>query len=293
MIMSFHKIAKLTVQWILLHCGYVQLRDVILRILGKVPITILTYHLIGMNKHPNNVTPSTFRQQLEYLCKRYKVADIGDGVKVLCSGKRNSRLLCCITFDDGYESNMQFAVPILKEFCSSAIFFVASACITQHRPFPDDERRGLLDFLPFTWEQVITLQKQHFCIGSHTSTHTNCGEEKNLYEIGQSKDEIEKKLNSRVEYFAFPYGRPDSIHSTASFILKESGYTAGFSCFGGVNYPDKSNILQSMNNAPIFKRIHISEIKYLIEFEFQLRLQEVILLRRWIKTLLRKKNKEK
>lgn len=192
MIMSFHKIAKLTVQWILLHCGYVQLRDVILRILGKVPITILTYHLIGMNKHPNNVTPSTFRQQLEYLCKRYKVADIGDGVKVLCSGKRNSRLLCCITFDDGYESNMQFAVPILKEFCSSAIFFVASACITQHRPFPDDERRGLLDFLPFTWEQVITLQKQHFCIGSHTSTHTNCGEEKNLYEIGQSKDEIEK-----------------------------------------------------------------------------------------------------
>jgi peptidoglycan/xylan/chitin deacetylase (PgdA/CDA1 family) len=52
--------------------------------------------------------------------------------------------------------------------------------------------------------------EKNIVIGSHTFSHpilTNCNEEELIFEIGMSKIIIEKNINNRIKYFAYPNGR--------------------------------------------------------------------------------------
>ena len=278
---------KTLFQSVMLRCGYCQLRDLILRYLDRRPVTILCYHVISERSHPNAIVPADFTKHIEFLKSHYQVVSIDAAMDYLSGAQIGGNPLCCITFDDGYQENLVTAIPILEGASCPAIFFLVSQCVIENRLFPDDKRRGYTDFKPFTPEEVKLLLQKHFSIGSHTVTHADCGVAENLFEIPLSKRQIEDEVKSPVKYFAFPYGRPETIHPDAPSELAAAGYRAAFSCFGGVNHRFGNADHAAPRETPVLRRIHIGAWDSMTQFEFQLRMQEFILFKNRLGRLFR------
>jgi peptidoglycan/xylan/chitin deacetylase (PgdA/CDA1 family) len=79
-----------------------------------------------------------------------------------------------------------------------------------------------------TFSQLKALQKKGVVIGSHSMTHANLGAvsfEQLKDEILGSKKMLEQKLNTKIQYFAFPKG---VYTDTALKLVKQAKYKAAF-----------------------------------------------------------------
>jgi peptidoglycan/xylan/chitin deacetylase (PgdA/CDA1 family) len=115
-----------------------------------------------------------------------------------------------ITFDDGCETDLLTASPILAEANFNATFFITLGFLDQHGYLSRTQLRALGD--------------QGFDIGCHSKTHsylTDLDEAGLLVEIAQAKDELEQIIGKKVENFSCPGGRWDN---RVARIACESGY---------------------------------------------------------------------
>jgi peptidoglycan/xylan/chitin deacetylase (PgdA/CDA1 family) len=106
----------------------------------RVPVlSILTYHHV-CDPRPDyrfapdvaDVTPEQFRRQMALVAKHFTVID----VEQLLAGLDGAKLPpnpCLITFDDGYRSNLEVALPILREHGMTAVFFIATSFVGERR----------------------------------------------------------------------------------------------------------------------------------------------------------------
>src|SRR5450432_860800 len=110
-----------------------------LRRLAPIPsrLTILTYHHIaeslpGYRFDPGvaDATPVQFRRQMELVAKYATPVTIADVVKALDGGSLPKNPVM-ITFDDGYKSCRETALPILASVGLPAVFFVPTSFITE------------------------------------------------------------------------------------------------------------------------------------------------------------------
>lgn len=70
-----------------------------------------------------------FSEQMEYLSSRRVPVSVDEFVSGLKSGKLSSKAVC-VTFDDGYRDNLQYALPVLEKFNIPAVIFVAPALLS-------------------------------------------------------------------------------------------------------------------------------------------------------------------
>lgn len=113
-----------------------------LRARVRLPVlTVLCYHSIGKpaSTYPFDdgvidATPDEFRAQLAILARHCTVLR-RDEVAALVAGSRVPPNPVLITFDDGYRSCRDVALPILAEFGFTATFFIATDYVTHRRPF--------------------------------------------------------------------------------------------------------------------------------------------------------------
>jgi peptidoglycan/xylan/chitin deacetylase (PgdA/CDA1 family) len=111
-----------------------------LRRLARVPvITIVTYHHIaeldpGYPSDPEvaDATPAQFRAQLEALARFGAPITLGE-LRAALAGGPLPRNPFMVTFDDGYRSCHDVALPILEAVGLPATFFVASSFIEERR----------------------------------------------------------------------------------------------------------------------------------------------------------------
>ena len=104
-----------------------------------------------------------------------------------------------ITFDDGCETDLLTAAPILKQHGFGATFFVVSGFV------------GKPGFL--SKSQLRELAGMGFEIGCHSMTHpylSDLDEAGLQREIADAKLELEQMLGRSVEHFSCPGGRYDS-----------------------------------------------------------------------------------
>jgi peptidoglycan/xylan/chitin deacetylase (PgdA/CDA1 family) len=71
---------------------------------------------------------ATFRWQMHLLSKCFNVIALHDAVKLIGTGRMPPRAVC-ITFDDGYRSVHDLALPILKQYKLPATVFVTSGFV--------------------------------------------------------------------------------------------------------------------------------------------------------------------
>lgn len=154
---------------------------------------------------------------------------------------------CLVTFDDGYESVLTRAHPVLKEHGMPAAFFVVTDFIdgrlSMDRFFgPGHAPRAL------SWTQVRELVAFGLEVGSHSVTHRRLAlldEAQARAEAGLSKSRIEAMTSCAVRAFSYPFGDQRSLDEKTTAIVRQAGYEKAY-----------TNILGPDNTAADPFRVH-------------------------------------
>jgi peptidoglycan/xylan/chitin deacetylase (PgdA/CDA1 family) len=92
-------------------------------------LCVLSYHRILPQPDPlldDEPTAETFRWQMRLLARYFNVLTLPEAMSKLAEGRLPPRAVC-ITFDDGYRSTHDLALPVLREFDLPATVFVSTA----------------------------------------------------------------------------------------------------------------------------------------------------------------------
>ncbi len=209
-------------------------------------IPILTYHNFTEDEGSSyKINIVEFEKQMDYLsAHNYSVISLSELLKKLRTGQLPPKPIV-ITIDDGFKSTYTLAYPILKKYNFPAILFLYTNFI--------EKNNGSL-----TWEEIREMTKNNIKIGSHTLSHCNLlkykkNENYETYlarirrEIFLSKEILERKIGSKVKFFAYPYG---AYSSTIKDLAIQAGYE------GVLNANSMNNTLTahpfSLNRQTIF-----------------------------------------
>lgn len=202
-------------------------------------VVVLLYHRVNDELRDSvTVGVEQFDQQMAYLARHYPIASIEDIVQGRLPQSTGSRPVVAVTFDDGYLDNYENAVPILLRHDIPAAFFVSTDMIGQARGFEHDINKLGRALPNMTWDHVREMHKQGFTIGSHTVSHMNCAKANGdalRNELSASRDRLVSELGLDEVIFAYPFGKRRDMTPEALERVKEAGYVACLSAFGGVN----------------------------------------------------------
>ena len=170
---------------------------------------VLMYHHFvpdGTEYNPWTLTASRFREDLQWLSDNgYTTVLPGE----LAAGMELPEKAVMITFDDGYASSYSLAFPLLKEFNAKAVISLITSTLER----------------TLTWTQCREMAQSGLVeFGSHTHAvhNTFLGGIQRLPDESQADYEariftdimtsielIEQNLSTKVQMFAYPYGKTD------------------------------------------------------------------------------------
>jgi peptidoglycan/xylan/chitin deacetylase (PgdA/CDA1 family) len=136
-----------------------------------------------------------------------------------------------ITFDDGYEVAYKIAFPLVKEMGWNAVIFVIGDKKIKTNIWDNKFDTGNNTLL--NADQIIKMHEAGFEIGSHSMTHLHLPSlsiEDALFEIVNSKEELEILTGAGVKSFCYPYG---AVNEHIKQMVKEAGYSIGCGVYSG------------------------------------------------------------
>ncbi len=194
---------------------------------------ILTYHHIGssLGLGIGSVKPKAFIEHV-HLLRRLGLRSV-PVTQVL---ENDDDTLISITFDDGYASVYEIALPVMLSAGFKGSVFPVVGAIGGTNSW--DVRLSLNSLKHLGWDDVRYLAEHGFEIGSHTVTHsdlTRLSRKRLRWELRVSKAMLEDKLGIPVTAIAYPFGK------CSQEVIEEAldaGYTYGFlSYFTGSSEP--------------------------------------------------------
>ena len=191
---------------------------------------VLCYHGIS-DTWPSDlaISPQRLREQLAHLVRKgYAGATFTALVRGAVPGKA-----LAVTFDDGYTSVLERALPILSEFGLPGTVFVTTEYVGRSHPmrWPEvEEWRGTEhaeELSCLDWDQLRGLQARGWEIGGHTRSHprlTHLGPEELRDELTSSREEITRQMGRTCTSVAYPFG---DYNDEVAEAAGEVGYAAG------------------------------------------------------------------
>jgi peptidoglycan/xylan/chitin deacetylase (PgdA/CDA1 family) len=190
---------------------------------------VLYYHAVSDRwPAPLAVSPDRLRTQLEYLRGQgYE----GVTFSQLVAGDRPRRAMA-VTFDDGYRSVFDRALPLLSELGMTGTVFVPTGLTGVSEPM---SWRGIEqwvgtpfedELMPLSWDQARALRDAGWEIGSHTVSHArlpDLGHAAVVRELVDSRERLARELGVPCRTLAYPYGAQDRRVREAA---REAGYAA-------------------------------------------------------------------
>ncbi|MEW6556089.1 MAG: polysaccharide deacetylase family protein [Elusimicrobiota bacterium] len=206
-----------------------QQKQVMKRILGKIfcltkmfnhqpKFTILMYHSVNP-EHPDSILPAEFEKQIQFLTSNYQILSVTDFFNFQTNGGG-----IAITFDDGYEDNFYYALPILKKYNCPATFFICTGFVSKELDITKNWNcyHGLN---PLTFEQIKEMKKAGMSFGCHTHSHpilTKIQLKEARNEINKSKTILENILGEQIDSFTYPFGELNTFNKSIISILTEA-----------------------------------------------------------------------
>jgi peptidoglycan/xylan/chitin deacetylase (PgdA/CDA1 family) len=121
-----------------------------------------------------------------------------------------------VTFDDGYENNLLYALPVLEELRVPASIFLATGFLDSDRPFPFDNwsNAGSPRVPADTWRPLTTAQARHLAahelidLGAHTHTHGAFAGRTDDFrrDLSESLQVMRDRFGISRPTFTFPFG---------------------------------------------------------------------------------------
>ncbi len=152
------------------------------------------------------VSPAAFRLQM-WLLKLlgYRGLSMRELAPYLAGEKQGK--VVGITFDDGYQNNLEFAAPLLNRLGFSSTCYLVSGMFGQTNRW--DEEQGVKQVPLMTQQEVRSWLAAGQDIGCHTRNHAKLTETEPVEldnEISRSKAELEQVFEREVADFCYPYG---------------------------------------------------------------------------------------
>lgn len=165
--------------------------------------TVLIYHHVSdQTPKSTSVTTEQFQQHLE-LIKELKLTVVP--LTTITNAIKNNTPVdnnwVAITFDDGYHSVYDNALPLLQQYNFPFTVFVNPKMVGPSKLYLD-------------WDQLAELSKHQGLIANHTMAHENLvqdglTDEQMIENIQQAEQMILEKLNQSHKLLAYPYGEYD------------------------------------------------------------------------------------
>lgn len=192
----------------------------VLQLFGKSPcgtLVVLTYHSVKPRQREK------FEKQMKVLLKSGKavLADVGNH---LPGGRHH----IAVTFDDGFQSILENALPAMHKLRIPVTVFVPTGFLGMRPGWirkPDQEN---YEEMVLTEDQLKSLAVEGVLIGSHCVTHpkvTLLQPEMARKELIESKGKLESILGRRVTLFSFPY---NDFNERVIDLAKQAGYSRTF-----------------------------------------------------------------
>jgi len=179
------------------------------------------YHRFDENRYPStNIRIEDFKAHIN-LIKESNFEFISHKVFDESVNKDNFNKKILITIDDAFSSFYKKAWPILKKEKIPFIIFV------------NTETVGASGYM--NWEELKEISKFDFVhIGNHSHSHdylVDMEDDEILKDLKISKEILEKKLNNKTKFFAYPFGEYKNSYKK---IVKDLGFVYGFGQHSGV-----------------------------------------------------------
>jgi peptidoglycan/xylan/chitin deacetylase (PgdA/CDA1 family) len=181
----------------------------------------------------NYVTPQQFVAQLRYLRARgFEAISFDD----LLAHRRGETDLperpVLITFDDGYRSILDIALPTLRDNGFFGTVFVVTGLLGGTNRWDADEIQEPL----LSADEVRRVKAGGHDVQSHTRTHPDLNalsDRDALVELYASRLDLECILGAPVRIVAYPWGNPSP---RVCKLAKQAGYEAGVILRRRVNF---------------------------------------------------------
>ncbi len=207
-----------------------------------VGVPILYYHSVlpdaEVTTH-NEVTISPEKLKEELMIVKelgYTTITISELTDYLNNNNPIPEKSIVITFDDGYTDNYVHAFPILKELNMKATIFMIASQVDSGYYMSASQLKEMSDY--------------GIDIESHTDNHVYLDKlsyEKQLKELKDSKEKLEKILGKNVTSIAYPYG---NYNEDTKRAVIDAGYTLAFTTNKG--------LAKRTNNKIELNRIYVS-----------------------------------
>jgi peptidoglycan/xylan/chitin deacetylase (PgdA/CDA1 family) len=231
-----------------------------MRVFGKQPqgtLVVLLYHAVRQNDRRK------FARQMDELVRKATAVSAST-----CRPLEKGKQYAAVTFDDGFRSVLENAVPELEARQIPATLFIPTGYLGREPKWDINPGYEYPGEVVMTCEQLRALSAIKgsdgvlFRIGSHGVAHsdfTQVSDKQLRSELTESKQQLEDILNQGVDTLAFPYGAyGERIGRTA----KEVGYERAF-----LDIPHRNS--EAMDGF-LFGRIFTSPDDWLIEYRLKL-----------------------
>ncbi|MCG3121018.1 MAG: hypothetical protein ALAOOOJD_03952 [bacterium] len=252
-------------------------------------IPILMYHEVTPEQQIVEVGKKTqrtfilsceqFAKQMQWLVDNgFSAISLPTLLQILSDGHplRAEKKSVVITFDDGFAGNYFHALPILKQFQLTATFFVIVTRIGQ--PFY------------MSWAQLAALVANGMPVQSHTMTHALLGQATPadlVYELKESKCQIEQHLQTPVHFISLPHGSYDGNFKAAA---QECGYSGG--CTSEIAYVDRQTDAYFLPRVCVNSQYDLSTFAKMVQCRSDFLKQQVAArkFKRWLRRVVGERN---
>jgi len=171
-------------------------------------VAILTYHSLDNSSSVLSTAPLLFAKHMHLLYEQQVSVLSLSEVGQLTREAVLPPFSVVITFDDGFESVYEYAMPVLLQYGFPATIFLVTDYCNKTNAWPSQPqhvtRRPLL-----SWSAIKEMSGAGVTFGSHTRTHPDLrhvSKHQEIEEIVGSKKALEDVIGRSVETFAYPYG---------------------------------------------------------------------------------------
>ncbi len=212
------------------------------------------------------ISPERLQQQWLLLkAEGYRALSLSEFLAVARGEQPRPSKAVLITFDDGYQNNLQYVYPLLQQTGFKATFFIIGNTLSEGEGKDEnpEERKMSAGELKSMSPDVVQL-------GIHGHEHKHLGSINTDEAIVDLKSAISAFTVAGLEFhrvFAYPYGgRPKDAARKAAFRkqMQEMGITAAFRIGNQVSKVPAPNIFE-------IKRIDIRGTDTLDEFRIKLK----------------------
>lgn len=185
-------------------------------------IPVLAYHLI--TRRPDAgiawTTPARFEKQIAWLADAgYRSLSLSDCLQHPPTANEKRVV---ITFDDGYRSLLQYALPILARYHFIATVFVIAGYVGRVNTW--DVKFFLPRFAHLDWNELRELTAAGWEIGSHSLNHDYLpalADAELHRDLVDSRKILTDHLQTPIRHLSLPFGRgSERVYQTA----RDAGY---------------------------------------------------------------------